>query len=106
MNEVPLTDEEVLSEQHDLEIMRRRHLWPNGPFLQLKQRVAIGSHRVPRSAILYHCDANPELKEQYIFLPEVSLYSIPAEFWTYPNRYRTGGETLLFEVIMEGWIVG
>jgi hypothetical protein len=103
MNQIPVTDQEVVNEQHDLEIMRRRHLWPYGSFLQLKQRVAIGSHRVPQTAILYHCSANPE--QPYAFLPETNMYSIPPEFWTYPHRYRTGGEVLLFQIIMEGWIV-
>jgi len=33
------------------------------------------------------------------------MYNIPAEVWKDSTRYRTGGETLLFEIILEGWIV-
>jgi hypothetical protein len=105
MNVTPLTDVEVLAERHDLEIMRRRHLWPYGSFLSLKHGTAIDSHGVSQTAILYKFDTEPGKKPTYMFLPETNIYSIPAYVWTEPARYRTGGETLLFEIIMEGWIV-
>jgi hypothetical protein len=105
MNLIPLTDVEVVAEQHDLEIMRRTHLWPYGSFLSLKHRTAIDSYGVSRTAILYKFDTEPGKKHTYMFLPEMNIYSIPAHVWTEPARYRTGGETLLFEIIMEGWIV-
>lgn len=105
MNLIPLTDVEVVAEQHDLEIMRRRHLWPYGSFLPLKHRTAIDPDGVSRTAILYKFDTEPGKKLTYMFLPETNIYSIPAYVWTEPARYRTGGETLLFEIIMEGWIV-
>jgi hypothetical protein len=105
MNLAPLTDVEVVAEQHDLEIMRRRHLWPLGSFLSLKHRVAIDSHGVSRTAILYKFDPEPGKKPTYMFLPETNIYSVPAYVWMEPTNYRTGDETLLFEIIMEGWIV-
>jgi hypothetical protein len=105
MNFLPHTDEEVVAEQHDLEIMRRRHLWPYGSFLPLKHRTAVNLDGVSRTAILYQFDGDPQKQEMYMFLPETNIYSIPADVWTEPTRYRTGGETLLFEIIMEGWIV-
>ena len=105
MNLIPLTDVEVLTEQHDLEIMRRRHLWPYGSFLPLKHRVAIDAYGVSRTAVLYKFDMEPGKKQTYLFLPETNIYSIPANVWTEPARHRMGGETLLFEIIMEGWIV-
>jgi hypothetical protein len=106
MNGTPLTDNEVVIEGHDLEIMRRTHLWPFGSFLPLKHRVAIDSHGVFRTAILYHFNAHPKQKQSYAFLPEKNIYNIPDEFWAGSAEYRCGGETLLFEIIMEGWIVG
>jgi hypothetical protein len=105
MNLTPLSDVEVVAEQHDLEIMRRTHLWPYGSFLSLKHRIAIDSHGISRTAILCNFDAEPGKKLTYMFLPETNIYNIPADVWTEPARYRTGGETLLFEIIMEGWIV-
>jgi hypothetical protein len=36
---------------------------------------------------------------------QANMYTIPAAIWTDPTRYRTGGEALLFEIILEGWIV-
>jgi hypothetical protein len=106
MNETPLTDNEVVIERHDLEIMRRTHLWSFGSFLQLKHQVAVDSHGISRTAILYHFNAHPKQKQRYVFLPETNIYNIPDEFWTNAADYRSGGETLLFEIIMEGWIVG
>jgi hypothetical protein len=105
MNLLALTDVEVVAEQHDLEIMRRRHLWPYGSFLPLKHRVAIDQYGLSRTAILYKFDQEPGKKQSYMFLPETNIYSIPAYVWSEPARYRTGDETLLFEIIMEGWIV-
>jgi hypothetical protein len=105
MNLIPLTDVEVVAEQHDLEIMRRKHLWPYGSFLPLKHRGVIQGHGVPRTGILYKFDPEPGKKQRYMFLPEVNIYSITANVWTEPTRYRTGGEALLFEIIMEGWVV-
>jgi hypothetical protein len=105
MRQAALTDEEVVAERHDVEIMRRRHLWPYGSFLPLKHRVAIDSHGVSRTAILSNLTEPPNRKQMYVFLPEVNIYSIPAEFWTDSIHYRRGGETLLFDIIMEGWIV-
>jgi hypothetical protein len=104
MNQSPLTDQEVVSERHDVELMRRRHLWPFGSFLPLKHRVAVDLYGVHRTAILYYFEGNPGERHRYVFLPEVNMYSIPAKFWTDPTHYRSGGETLLFEIIMEGWI--
>jgi hypothetical protein len=105
MRRTPLTDEEVVTEGHDLEIMRRRHLWPYGSFLPLKHRVAVDSHGVCRGAILSNLIEPLNQKQMYVFLPEVNMYSIPAEFWRDSTHYRRGGETLLFDIIMEGWIV-
>jgi len=105
MNLTRLSDVEVVSEQHDLEIMRRRHLWPYGSFLSLKHRTAIDSHGISRTAVLYNFNTEPGNKLTYMFLPETNIYSVPVYVWTEPARYRTGGETLLFEIIMEGWIV-
>lgn len=105
MSRTPLTDAEVVAEHHDVELMRRLHLWPYGCFLPLKHRRAVDLHGIRRTAILYY--SNPETKQKptYIFLPGVNMYSIPDEFWTDSTGYRTGGETLLFGLIMEGWIV-
>jgi hypothetical protein len=105
MNFLPQSDEEVLAEQHDLEIMRRRHLWPYGSFLPLQHRTALDPHGVSRTAILYQFEGDPRGRQSYMFLPEMNIYSIPADVWTEPTRYRTGGEALLFEIILEGWLV-
>jgi hypothetical protein len=105
MSQTPLTDAEVVTEHHDLELMRRLHLWPYGCFLPLKHRGAVDLHGIRRTAILYYSNAEAKQRPTYIFLPRVNMYSIPAEFWTDSTGYRTGGETLLFELIMEGWIV-
>jgi hypothetical protein len=105
MSLIPLTDEEVLTECHDLEIMRRRHLWPYGSFLPLKHRVAVDWYGVPLTAVLYQFEPDTQPKRTYMFLPEMNIYSIPSDVWTNSTRYRTGGETLLFEIILEGWIV-
>jgi hypothetical protein len=105
MNLTPLTDEEVMAERHDVEIMRRRHLWPYGSFLPLVHRVAVDGRGIPRIAILCYSNSDPRQKRTYIFLPEVNMYNIPAAIWTDPTRYRTGEESLLFEIILEGWIV-
>ena len=105
MNLIALTDVQVVAEQHDLEIMRRRHLWPYGSFLPLKHRVAVDAYGVSRTAILYKFDQELGKKQSYMFLPETNIYSVPSYVWSEPARYRTGGETLLFEIIMEGWIV-
>src|ERR1700730_6520929 len=58
MNLISLTDYEVLTERHDLEIMRRRHLWPYGSFLGLKHRRAVDPYGVPRKAVLYQFNAD------------------------------------------------
>jgi hypothetical protein len=105
MSRVPLTDEEVVIERHDVELMRRTHLWPYGSFLPLRHRVAVDSRGIFRTAILFHFVQTPKQNQMYVFLPEVNMYSIPADFWTDPASYRNGGQTLLFELIMEGWIV-
>jgi hypothetical protein len=105
MNPTRLTDEEVMAERQDVEIMRRRHLWPYGSFLPLKHRVAVNAYGIPRTAVLCYSNSDPRQKRTYIFLPEVNMYTIPAAIWTDPTRYRTGGEALLFEIILEGWIV-
>ena len=105
MNLIAFTDVEVIAEQHDLEIMRRRHLWTYGSFLPLKHRVAVDRYGIFLTAILYKFDYEPGMKQMYMFLPETNIYSIPAHVWSEPARYRTGGETLLFEIILEGWIV-
>jgi hypothetical protein len=105
MNQTSLTDEEVLSEHHNVELMRRWRLWPYGSFLPLKHRVTVDLHGVSRTAILYYSNSDPKQKRTYIFLPDVNMYSIPASFWIDPTRYRAGGETLLYEIITEGWIV-
>jgi hypothetical protein len=100
-----LTDDEVVTEHHDLELMRRRHLWPYGSFLPLKHRVAVDSRGIARMAILCHFHSQPKTKERYVFLPETNMYSIPDDFWTTTKNYRSGEETLLFELILEGWVV-
>ena len=105
MNIAPLTDDEVVIERHDLEMMRRWHLWSYGSFLPLKHRIAVNEYGVFRTGILFHCINTDAQKEMYVFLPEVNMYSIPVEFWTDLSNYRSGGETLLFEIIIEGWIV-
>jgi hypothetical protein len=105
MNLMTLNDEEVVAEQHDVEIMRRMHLWPYGSFLPLKHREAVDMHGMSKKAILYYSNSDPRQKRLYIFLPEVNIYSIPPAFWADSSRYRTGGETLLFEIISEGWMV-
>jgi hypothetical protein len=105
MSLIPLTDDEVLTEGHDVEIMRRKHLWPYGSFLPLKHRVAVDWYGVPRTAVLYQFEPDTPPRQTYMFLPEMNVYSIPSDLWTNLTRYRTGGETLLFEIILEGWIV-
>ena len=105
MNLISLTDYEVLTERHDVEIMRRRHLWPYGSFLGLKHRVAVDPYGVPRRAVLYQFNADSEHIPKYMFLPEMNIYSIPSDVWTNSTRYRTGGESLLFDIILEGWVV-
>jgi hypothetical protein len=105
MNQAPLTDEEVFTEHHDVELMRRWRLWPYGSFLPLKHRAAVDLHGVSRKAILHYSNSHPKQKRTYIFLPEANMYSIPPDFWVDPTRYRTGGETLLYQIITEGWIV-
>jgi hypothetical protein len=105
MNQATLSDEKIVTVNHDVELMRRWRLWPYGSFLPLKHRVEVDSHGVSRTAILHYSNSDPKLKRSYIFLPEVNMYSIPPDFWTDPTRYRTGGETLLHQIIREGWIV-
>ena len=100
-----LTDDEVVTAHHDLELMRRRHLWPYGSFLPLKHRVAVDSRGISRMAILCHFNAQPKTRERYVFLPETNMYSIPDDFWTTSKNYRSGEDTLLFELILEGWVV-
>jgi hypothetical protein len=100
-----LTDDEVVTEHLDLELMRRRHLWPYGSFLPLKHRVAVDSRGISRMAILCHFNAQPKTKERYVFLPETNMYSIPDDLWTTSKNYRSGEETLLFELVLEGWVV-
>ena len=105
MSRTPLTDAEVVAEHHDVELMRRLHLWPYGCFLTLKHRGAVDRHGIRRTAMLYYSNSETKQKPTYIFLPGVNIYNIPAGFWMDSTGYRTGGETLLFEIIMEGWIV-
>jgi hypothetical protein len=105
MSQTPLTDAEVVTEHHDVEWMRRLHLWPYGCFLPLKHRGAVDLYGIRRTAILYYSNSETKQKPTYIFLPGVNMYSIPAELWTDSTGYRMGGETLLFEIILEGWIV-
>ena len=105
MSRTPLTDAEVVAEHHDVELMRRLHLWPYGCFLPLKHCGAVDLHGIRRTAILYYSNSETKQKRTYTFLPGVNMYSIPDEFWMDSTGYRTGGETLLFEIIVEGWIV-
>jgi hypothetical protein len=100
-----LTDEQVVTEHLDLELMRRRHLWAYGSFLPLKHRVALDSGGISRMAILCHFNAQAKTNARYVFLPETNMYSIPEDFWTNSNSHRRGGQTLLFQLIMEGWVV-
>jgi hypothetical protein len=104
MSHTPLTDAEVVVDHHDVELMRRLHLWPYGCFLPLKHRGAVDLHGIRRTAILYYSNSETKQNPTYIFLPGVNMYSIPDEFWMDSTGYRTGGETLLYEIIMEGWI--
>src|ERR1700730_7549665 len=98
MNLISLTDYEALTERHDLEIMRSRHLWPYGSFLGLKHRLAVDPYGVPLKAVLYQFSADSDHMPRYMFLPETNIYSIPSDVWTNSTRYRTGGESLLFDI--------
>jgi hypothetical protein len=105
INETPLTDDEIVIDRHDLEIMRRTHLWPHGSFIPLKHSVAVDLHGVFRKAILYHIKAHREHSQRYVFLPGLQVRSINDDFWTEPNVYQSGGDKLLLELVGNGWIV-
>jgi hypothetical protein len=105
INYAILTDDQVVNEHLDLELMRRKHLWSYGSFLPLKHRVAVDAHGISRMAILCHVDPQPKTNARYVFLPEANMYSIPDNFWTNSHNHRRGQETLLFQLILEGWVV-
>jgi hypothetical protein len=105
MNQAHLSDEEIATVNHDVELIRSWRLWPYGSFLPLKHRVAVDLYGVSRTAILHYSNSDPKQKRTYIFLPAVNMYSIPPDLWIDPTRYRTGGEMLLYQIIKEGWIV-
>jgi hypothetical protein len=72
---------------------------------RIDEQMALEWLGVPRTAVLYQFEPDTQPRQTYLFLPEMNVYGIPSDVWTNPTRYRTGGETLLFEIILEGWIV-
>jgi hypothetical protein len=85
------SDEEVLRTKDDLEIMRRRHLWPGGlNSICLKNpSLAERENGIPAFAVLFFFES-----KEYYFLPELDK-----------KKVRTGGDELLRTLIKEGWLI-
>jgi hypothetical protein len=90
-----MTDEEVLYNRNDLEMMLRVHLWPGGDpeklsTLCLKNpRLAEGLGNWPKFAMLYWDG------RAYSFILSQS----------FPGEIRSGGPELPAALVAEGWLV-
>jgi hypothetical protein len=101
-----LTDLEVKKNKHDLEYMRRRHLWAyHGQLLPLVhtfQRDLDGSKRI--ASLLYAIKT-----EQYIFVPDLNIFEFDpktaSETQQWAEKARYGKDELLISLILEGWLV-
>lgn len=87
-----MTDEEVIKERCDLEMMRRPHLWPND-YLFLKKPAGKLKHY--QFALL----ANDE-KDRWAIIPlrdDGNGRDLASE--------RSGADELLVQLVKEGWLV-
>jgi hypothetical protein len=84
------SDEEVRRTLDNLEMMRRRHLWPTEGALCLKNPDLIQEGGWPAFAVLFFEGE----RQGYYFLPGLDK-----------EKARTGGDELLRELVGEGWLV-
>ena len=92
MAEAFKSDEEVERTRDDLEMMRRRYLWP-GDVLCLKRRSRLEKSWPEFAVLLYY-------QKHYRFIPRRGYGDDFEE-----EKARTGGDELLLELVEEGWLV-
>lgn len=102
-----LTDKEVLAGKHDLEMMRRRHLWPSARILPLKRRIS-RSHRSSHDLEFGTLVAVRDDCPKFAFLPLGISYAATAiEEGTsvFSLDGLTGDDMLCRLLVDAGWVV-
>lgn len=96
----PLTDEQVLEKHHDLEMLRRSHLWPHANICPMKRRegtdldLIIVLDRGPGDPAIPN---DPNTHRYFVFEGPMGLHG--------RKLLASGGDFLLRTLVDAGWMV-